>query len=78
MLTIKWQGSDSPDEKISNDYRESLISFIKDKVKDLLDEIQLEKGYFDISDADNPSQLSIVPKNFSTELTRKILRKFSE
>ncbi|HUR11348.1 MAG TPA: hypothetical protein VM012_08260 [Flavitalea sp.] len=78
MINIKWNGLDSPDESITPSFRQKLILFINDKVKDLQADMGNENGFFDVTDADNPAQLSIVPKNFSPELTKRILRKFSE
>ena len=78
IIHIKWQGLDSPSSSISETFRQRLTDFVHQKVKRLLPEIEKENGYFDITDADNPEQLSITPKNFSPELTKKILRHFSE
>ena len=78
MILIKWQGLDQPTPEIPDSFRKRLEAFVFEKVHPLLTEIEKENGYFDITDANNPSQLAITPKNFSPELTKKILRRFSE
>jgi hypothetical protein len=77
MVRIKWHGQSEPAPGVSQAFQDQLASFIQDKVMPLKDEIDRENGFFDISDADNPSQLSIVPKEFSPELTKKILNSFA-
>jgi hypothetical protein len=78
MIRIKWKGQDEPPPAVSKTLRERLTVFIHDKVEGLNSELEREYGYFDITDADNPAQLSIIPKGFSPVLTKKILRKFAE
>ena len=78
MIRITWQGQDAPPLMVSESFRERLTNFILQKVAGLMSEIDQEQGSFDITDADNPEQLSITPKNFSPHLTKKILRQFSE
>ena len=78
MINIKWQGQDDPPASISRDFRQRLTHFIHQKVESFLPEISQEHGYFDITDADDPAQLSIIPKEFSPDLTKNILRKFAE
>ena len=77
MIRIKWQGLDQPPPSVSENFRQNLTNFILEKVETLGREIATEDGYFDITDADNPAQLSITPKGFSPELTKKILRQFA-
>ncbi len=78
MIRIKWQGLHDPPATVSATFRQRLTNFIQQKIENVLPEIDQENGYFDITDADDPAQLSITPKEFSPELTKKILSRFAE
>ena len=77
MIRITWQGLDHPPVTVSETLRQRLTTFILQKVESILPEIKEENGYFDITDADDPAQLSITPKEFSPGLTKKILSQFA-